>query len=140
MKPSITRATDINALRDKITKEYVGNKFSNINMYEDYSINYIDPTGMKPTRNEANRVYYNSRLKKVRLININNQNNRYEKIYFKSGKRKGELKEVKLIQKKEWIAYIYDIPLEMFKYITDNGRFVVTQHKHHFSIEKRKSI
>lgn len=136
MKPVKHVATNIDDLRKNILTKYNHDSINWNDRVCEFRLTLIDYNGL---RNNGyvnnNHVYYNHKLQLIRLISINNQEVRYEKIYFKSGKRKGELKEKKLIQKKEWHGFVYDIPVSMFKFITKNGQCRVVQHKHHFTIE-----
>lgn len=139
MKPSYHQSESSQELREKVFHIYNKNSTSLFNKNERFILTWLDGFGSSDIywrdREKMNHVYYNSSMKLVRLININNQNARYEKILFKSGARKGELKEYKLIQKKQWLGYTYDIPLELFKHLTQNGRYRIRQHNHHFTFE-----
>lgn len=127
-------------LHSEIHNIYNHNAKSSFNRYHTSVMTTVDQYG-SVSRNISGsgcRVYLFRELNIIRLINIHKINAKYEKVYYKSGVNKGKYKKSNLIRKKEWIAYVYDIPCSMFSYITQNGKFNVNQHCKNFSINKTK--
>lgn len=137
MKPIKHSYPTLEQLEKQMFNIYNSESRSRFNNYHTPNLRHLDHHGNPEYKKSGNNyAYYFSELKIIRLVNIHKVNAKYKKTYYKSGVNKGKYKSSKLIRKKEWIVYVYDVPIDMIKYITQYGKYVITQKPRNFTITK----